>query len=46
MESWAHEGARDEDVDSIEAVEESVQAKDDLVKNMVDVLLSLLGEYI
>jgi hypothetical protein len=34
MESWAHEGARDEDMDSIEAVDkESVEAIDDLVEN-------------
>jgi hypothetical protein len=33
MESWAHEGARDEEVDSIEAIdEEGVDAEDDLVK--------------
>jgi hypothetical protein len=33
MESWAHEGACDEDVDSIEAiVREGVVKKDDLVK--------------
>jgi hypothetical protein len=36
MESWAHEGMHDEDVDSIEAiVEEGVDAKDDLVKNAI-----------
>jgi hypothetical protein len=34
MESWAHEGARDKDVDSIDSiVEEGVDAEDDLVKN-------------
>jgi hypothetical protein len=34
MESWAHEGARDKDVDSIDAiVEEGVDAEDDLVEN-------------
>jgi hypothetical protein len=36
MESWANEGARDEGVDSIKAiVEESVNAKDDLVENAI-----------
>jgi hypothetical protein len=36
MESWAHEGAHDEDVDLIEAVvEESDEAEDDLVENAI-----------
>jgi hypothetical protein len=36
MESWAHEGAHDEDMDLIEAVvEESVDAEDDLVKDAI-----------
>jgi hypothetical protein len=36
MESWAQEGARDEDVDLIEAVvEESDEAEDGLVKNAI-----------
>jgi hypothetical protein len=36
MELWAQEGARDEDVDLIEAViEESDKAEDDLVKNAI-----------
>jgi hypothetical protein len=36
MESWTHEGARDEDVNSIEVVDkESVEAEDDLVENAI-----------
>jgi hypothetical protein len=35
MESWAHEGARDEDVDSIEAVVKESEPKDDLVENAI-----------
>jgi hypothetical protein len=35
MELWVQEGARNEDVDSIEAVEKSVEAKDDLVENAI-----------
>jgi hypothetical protein len=35
MESWAHEGAGDEDVDSIEAVTEESEAEDNLVRNVI-----------